>query len=80
MKINTSHLVGAVIVLAVVFLTSVGAQNQNPPAKIERQKWEYALTYNSPEKVRGWNKLGELGWELVLITKDDENLWKRPKQ
>ncbi|MDA7521421.1 hypothetical protein N8566_02580 [Verrucomicrobia bacterium] len=80
MKINTNHLVGAVIALAVVFLTSVDAQNQNPPVKSKRQKWEYALTYNSPEKVRGWNELGELGWELVLITKDDENLWKRPKQ
>ncbi len=66
--------------MAVVFLTSVDAQNQNPPVKSKRQKWEYALTYNSPEKVRGWNELGELGWELVLITKDDENLWKRPKQ
>ncbi|MDA7511147.1 hypothetical protein N8612_05655 [Verrucomicrobia bacterium] len=41
-KINTSHLVGAVIALAVVFLTSLDTQDQNPQAKIERQKWEYA--------------------------------------
>ena len=80
MKINTNHLVGAVIALAVVFLTSVDAQNQNPPVKSERQKWEYALTYNGNEKVSEWNKLGERGWELVLITRDNENLWKRPKK
>ena len=78
MKINTNHLVGAVIALAAVFFSKLDAQDT--PAKIERQKWEYALTYNSPEKVRGWNELGELGWELVLITKDNKNLWKRPKQ
>ena len=55
------------------------AQDQNPPAKIERQKWEYALTYNGNEKASEWNELGERGWELVLITRDNENLWKRPK-
>ena len=78
MKINSSHLVGAAIALAAVFLSKLDAQDA--PNKAEPQKWEYALTYNEPEKVGGWNELSALGWELVLITKDNENLWKRPKQ
>ena len=78
MKINSSHLVGAAIALAAVFLSKLDAQDA--PNKAEPQKWEYALTYNGPEKVGGWNELSALGWELVLITKDNETLWKRPKQ
>ena len=39
MKINTSHLVGAAIVLAAVFFSKLDAQDA--PAKAEPQKWEY---------------------------------------
>jgi hypothetical protein len=41
MKINTSHLIGAVIALAAVFFSKLDAQDaQN---KAEPQKWEYAI-------------------------------------
>jgi hypothetical protein len=39
MKINSNHLIRAVIVLSVLFLISVDAQNT--PPKSEPQKWEY---------------------------------------
>jgi hypothetical protein len=63
MKINTSHLLGAVIALVVVFLTSVDAENQNPPAKIERQKWEYAELFRfMPEDA----EIGRKTQSLIL--------------
>ena len=71
MKINTSHLVGAVIALAVIFLTSVDAQNQNPPEKIEPQKWEYfhmSMKANLPVWFdTALNDYGKAGWELVAL-------------
>ena len=48
MKINTSHLVGAAIVLTAVFFSKLDAQDA--PAKAEPQKWEYAEIMRSMSK------------------------------
>ena len=42
MKINTSHLVGAVIVLAAVFFSKLDAQD-TPAQKASRDKWVYMV-------------------------------------
>ena len=43
MKINTSHLVGAAIVLAAVFFSKLDVQSTPAPVPAERQQWEYAF-------------------------------------
>jgi hypothetical protein len=92
MKINTSYLLGAVIALVVVFLTSVDAQNT--PSKTEHQKWEYLHVqsrHDVPFMYDAFlNKQAEAGWELVhfqfIPRKVGEatdiyvSTYKRPKQ
>jgi hypothetical protein len=73
MKINTNHLVGAVIAFAVIFLTSVDAQV--PSTKRTQPKWSYdEVTFAKgagPESyMKLINDLSELGSELVTTHTD----------
>ena len=77
MKINSSHLVGAAIALAAVFFSKLDAQY----AQMKQQRWEYAHS-TSPglTTLDVFNEMGEMGWEMVLMTSDGRTVYKRPKQ
>lgn len=88
MKINTSHLVGAVIVLAAVFFSRLDVQSTPAPVPAERQNWEYksigsrVIDFDSD---KDWNFLGKDGWELVAVAYDSrlngfKAVFKRPVQ
>ena len=69
MKINTSLLVGAVIALAAVILTSVDAQNT--PAN--GATWEYKVIDMQGLgliAVDSWEIEASSGWELVTVLPD----------
>ena len=91
MKINTSLLVGAVIALAAVVLTSVDAQNT--PAN--GSSWEYKVIDTQGlglVAVESWEVEASSGWKLVTVLPDKckgpfgeemplyHVVFKRPKQ
>ena len=88
MKINTSHLVGAAIVLAAVFFSKLDAQDA--PEKAEYQKWEYkykACPAVNFDETDLWSSgaYGLGGWEVVSVYYDSKKslhyaVFKRPVQ
>jgi hypothetical protein len=84
MKINSSHLVGAAIALAAVFLSKLDAQNSQTArdavprwsAEMEVPRWEYKLmsskTLGQDFVSDYWNgpNYGYAGWDLVTVVWD----------
>ena len=91
MKINTSHLVGAVIVLAAVFFSRLDVQSTPAPVKVELQKWEYKhkavpeVILADTEQWSSSDDYGRGGWEVASAYYDSKRqlhyfIWKRPVQ
>ena len=85
MKINSSHLVGAVIALAAVFFSKLDAQDSDKNA-LGWIEWEYTtyftLTPGTEDVVYG--RIGQTGYEMVSMVymPDREGylaVFKRPK-
>lgn len=71
MKINSSHLIGAAIVLAAVFFSKLDAQD-NPllDKLLDRKMWQYKVVSSrtlDDYAAQVWGLEGSAGWELVAV-------------